>query len=146
MTVRDTTLAPDEIHARTDGPVHTWFGLTYSNYLVLPRALMQSMPVDWQERIVGCLEELDAAFDHVERAPGYEVHACRWLAPVDMDDRAMLLAGVTCDDAGESDRPAYYDRDGNELDPEIGRVPVRCAEPVPHYNRGRTFIEPGAAS
>jgi len=24
--------------------IHTWFGLTYANYLVLPRTLLQSMP------------------------------------------------------------------------------------------------------
>lgn len=37
----------------TNGPIHGFFGLSYSNYLVLPRTLMQSMPVAWQERADG---------------------------------------------------------------------------------------------
>ncbi|EFC79182.1 hypothetical protein FrEUN1fDRAFT_7713, partial [Parafrankia sp. EUN1f] len=32
--------------------IHTWFGLSYSNYLVLPRSLLQSMPDRWQEPFV----------------------------------------------------------------------------------------------
>lgn len=46
-----------------DDPVHTWFGLTYSSYLVLPRVLMQEMPVEWQTRFVTCLEEMSEVFD-----------------------------------------------------------------------------------
>lgn len=47
-----------EYDGRNDGPVHGWFGLTYASYLVLQRSLMQAMPVEWQERIVACLNEL----------------------------------------------------------------------------------------
>ena len=43
-------------------PIHLWFNLTYSSYLVLQRTLLQSMPTEWQVRFVRCLEELDAAF------------------------------------------------------------------------------------
>ncbi len=38
-------------------PVHGWFGLTYANYLVLPRTVLQSMPPEWQEKFVKLLEE-----------------------------------------------------------------------------------------
>lgn len=140
--------ATEEIVRRTDGPVHLWFGLSYSNYQVLHRSLMQSMPVQWQERMVACLEELREAFDHVEQAPDYEVRACDWLAPYDMDEATMRRVGVTCeavDPANPDSDWNYYDREGNELDPEIGRVPVPCADPTPHYNRGRMFIEPRAS-
>jgi hypothetical protein len=41
-------------------PIHTWFNLTYANYLVLPRSILQSMPLEWQQRFVKCLRELDA--------------------------------------------------------------------------------------
>ena len=41
--------------------IHGWFGLTYSNYLVLPRSLLQSMPDEWQTKFVELLEE---AQDH----------------------------------------------------------------------------------
>lgn len=42
-------------------PVHLWFNLTYANYLVLQRSILQSMPEGWQTRFVQCLEELDEA-------------------------------------------------------------------------------------
>jgi hypothetical protein len=43
-------------------PIHEWFELSYANYLVLPRSLLQSMPVEWQERMVSLLNEMDRAF------------------------------------------------------------------------------------
>lgn len=51
-----------------DGPMHTWFGLTYSSYLVLPRPLVQCMPTRWQKQLVKLLNEIqnDMA-DHIER-------------------------------------------------------------------------------
>lgn len=44
--------------------VHTWFGLSYSNYLVLQRALMESMPEDWQDRFVKLLEEMEEYYGY----------------------------------------------------------------------------------
>jgi hypothetical protein len=46
---------------RTDGPVHAWFELSYANYLTIPRSILQSMPLEWQERFAGCLRDLDDA-------------------------------------------------------------------------------------
>ena len=40
-------------------PIHSWFELSYSNYLVLPRLALQSMPAEWQHTFVACLEELE---------------------------------------------------------------------------------------
>lgn len=85
---------PGEIEA-----VHGWFGLTYANYLCLPRAVLQSMPDEWQERFVGCLGELDAAFGHLDW-PDYRVSA---------------------------------------IDPVSRKFKQ---DPIPHYNRGRTRLEP----
>jgi hypothetical protein len=56
--------------------IHAWFELTYSNYLVLQRSLLQSMPDSWQARFVGCLEELGDAFGHIEHPDHITVH-CR---------------------------------------------------------------------
>lgn len=128
----------EEINHRTDGPVHLWFELSYSNYAVLHRTLMQSMPVEWQERMVRCLEELDDAFSHIERAPGYEVKACRWAEPWELSPGERDLTRVTFDE----DTETYYDERGTELNPHSACVAVPVHEPVPHYNRGRTFIEP----
>lgn len=39
------------------GPVWKAFGLTRSAYLVVPRRTLQSMPLDWQERLVALMDE-----------------------------------------------------------------------------------------
>lgn len=43
--------------------VHDWFGLSYAQYLTIPRLVLEAMPSCWQERFVDCLEELDANID-----------------------------------------------------------------------------------
>lgn len=43
--------------------IHTWFELTYAQYLTIPRSVLQSMPGSWQARFVACLEELDDTID-----------------------------------------------------------------------------------
>lgn len=47
----------------TAEPIHDWFELTYAQYLTIPRTVLQSMPVTWQERFVKLLEELDELID-----------------------------------------------------------------------------------
>lgn len=118
-----------------DEPVHEWFGLSYANYAVLHRTLLQSMPAEWQRRFVACMAELDSAFAHVERAEGYHVQTCEWSTPNDLDDRTYAYLGITRDDDG-----TYYDRDGNELDPNRACVPCPTPDPVPPYDRGRTRV------
>lgn len=54
--------------------IHTWFNLTYANYLVLPRSVLQSMPDEWQSSFVGLLEELSAAYGGLDW-PDYTVNA-----------------------------------------------------------------------
>lgn len=50
-----------EYDGRHDAAVHGFFQLSRSNYLVLPRSLMQAMPIEWQDRIVDCLNEMAEA-------------------------------------------------------------------------------------
>lgn len=129
---------------RTNGPIHEHFGLSYSSYAVLPRTLMQSMPVEWQARMVACLKEMDAAFAHIEQAPCYDVTAAAEIYVEDLDpeltDADLLALGLVRSGAAPS---GYRDRDGNDLDADARvLLPLRFGDPVPHYNRGRTFIEP----
>ena len=56
-------------------PIHGWFGLSYCNYLVLPRSVLQSMPQEWQARFVTCLDELDEAARGLPQPDGYRVNA-----------------------------------------------------------------------
>lgn len=62
--------APD--HGERD--VHAWFGLTYANYLVVPRSVLQSMPEDWQHRFTSLMNEVDESFGHLDW-PDYRVLA-----------------------------------------------------------------------
>lgn len=43
--------------------IHTWFELSYAQYLTIPRTALQTMPDEWQNRFVKCLEELDEKID-----------------------------------------------------------------------------------
>lgn len=123
----------------TQDRIHTWFSLSYSNYLVLNRALLQSMPDAWQEQFVKLLDEMDRAFDHVEKAEGYEVTAGRWPYIEECTDAELKAAGITqC----KEDPDTFHNANGDELTAtDYAFVPGR--DPVPHYNRGRTYIQPG---
>lgn len=39
--------------------IHNWFGLSYANYLVLPRSILQSMSDEWQKKMTDLLYELE---------------------------------------------------------------------------------------
>lgn len=56
--------------------IHTYFGLSYANYLVLPRTVLQSMPDEWQGRFVKLLNEIpDLLGEEWEPKGGYRVLA-----------------------------------------------------------------------
>lgn len=67
-------------------PIHDYFCLTYSNFIVLHRSILQSMPVKWQQRMVRLLNQADSAVDKagVETAPSYSLQA--------RDDRGRFIA------------------------------------------------------
>ncbi|MGW2401773.1 hypothetical protein ACWCYY_34990 [Kitasatospora sp. NPDC001664] len=147
LPVRGQRHLPDVV--LDDEPVHTWFGLSYSAYLVLPRTLLQSMPASWQQRMVACLRELDETFADVERAQAYDVTPGTVHEVGDLTDAQLRAAGVdveTDDQDDEDDGLAerrFRSRDGDELD-RHDTVLLPGREPVPHYNRGRTRLTPAA--
>lgn len=49
--------------ASFEAPIHNWFELTYAQYLTIPRTVLQSMPIEWQENFVALLDELDERID-----------------------------------------------------------------------------------
>lgn len=120
--------------------VHGWFGLSYANYLVLPRTLMQSMPDDWQARMVACLTEMHAAFRHVQHADTYKVDAAEFRDVCELSEQERVWLGYSCDES-DGVTANYYDPAGDEIEP-WEQVPVPTADPVPHYSRGRTYIAP----
>ena len=46
----------------TREPCWDYFGLSYAAYLVLPRVLLCSAPVEWQDRFVAMMNELEEMF------------------------------------------------------------------------------------
>jgi hypothetical protein len=147
------TLTP-AAHAALMPPVdiHTWFGLSYANYLVLPRTLLQSMPVWWQHQLTALLDDLEAAFSHVPQAPAYQVTAAEEREVSDLTPAELQAAGISINeparntaDPADWPLPTWHDtRAARELQP-WERVLLPVTDPVPDYNRGRTRSEPQAA-
>lgn len=128
--------------------IHTWFSLTYANYLVLPRSVLQSMPEEWQHRFTAIVDEAQAAFAHLDW-PAYTVRALKrereFITPYQdceecdgegtVPDGAEFTECATCGGGGEieeSEGQRY------ETDDEAGYR----NDPIPHYNRGRTRLTP----
>jgi hypothetical protein len=121
----------------TDRDISSYFGLSYSNFLVLHRVELEHMPEEWQHRFVTMLEELNDAYDHLEHPEGYNVYPCRWVLVEDLTEADCEATGVEVVHSEES--TTYYSREANELDPQQ-RVPVPVRDPIPHYRHGR--VEP----
>lgn len=138
------TATPETTQVKQNA-IHCNFGLSYANYLVLPRTLLQSMPDEWQTQFVTLLETLEEAFAHVPQAGVYEVTAGKEDLLRDMTESELFAAGVEVtgdDDLGHGPNTKYHRiSDGEELDGDsYGFRPGK--DPVPHYNRGRARIEP----
>jgi hypothetical protein len=139
IIVTITDQATPKIHP-TNGPVHTWFGLSYTNYQVLPRTLMQSMPLEWQQRMVACLEEMHDAFQHVPQADVYDVQAGDEHMVEDLTPTQLAEQDITKTWHEDEGRTVYRNKDGQMDRCEYVFFPK--PDPVPHYNRGRTYIAP----
>lgn len=150
-TVRELQIAgvygpAPQPHPADAKDVHTWFGLTYSNYLVLHRTLLQSMPKAWQHQFTELLDELRDAFAHVDQAQGYQVLPERECTYSDLTAEDMTRFGITCSDDDpefpDDKATVYWDAAGDEHEPDDTLSLPVGDDPVPHYNRGRTRIEP----
>lgn len=94
-------------------PIHSFFGLSYASYLVLPRTILQSLPQEIQFKLVTVLKEID---DRTPTWPPdgyhYEVH----LHMTDYDEE---------DNAREEDREAEH---------------PKVSDPLCDYERGRRQV------
>lgn len=125
--------------------IHKHFGLSYANYLVIPRTFLQSMTPEWQAQFVALLKVMEEAFKHVSQADVYDVTAGKEDLLRDMTESQLFAAGVEVsgdDDLGHGPDTKYHRiSDGEGLDGDsYGFRPGK--DPVPHYNRGRTRVEP----
>lgn len=58
-----------------DGAVNEYFGLSYARWLVVPRVIMQAMPLKWQKEMVALLNEMNNTYDWDSGNVNYEVMA-----------------------------------------------------------------------
>lgn len=56
-----------------DAPFHQWFGLTYSAYLVMPRAVLEALPLDLQNRFIAAIDEARELLDTAKINDNYTV-------------------------------------------------------------------------
>lgn len=83
MNPSDSHLPPSNSEAVTlpdtdptiidEDPIHLWFGLSYASYLVVPRTVLQSMPHDWQSRLIALMDEMNETIDWMPEWCGYDV-------------------------------------------------------------------------
>jgi hypothetical protein len=127
-----------------DEPVHLMFGLSYAQYLVLNRTLLQSMPVEWQRKFCPLVEELWDSFVDVESAPEYTVlclarereHIGWELCEACEGEGEIVADGVTVGPCEECDGKGQFDADRWETHVETGTI----TDPIPPYSRGRTRV------
>jgi len=132
-----TTTNPQPID-HSDGPVHSFFGLTYSSYQVVPRVLAQSMPHEWQARFVACMEEMQQAFGYLGDI-SYDVRPATEKYVGELTDAEMKTLDLLAEYNALRAEDVYYDRDGNELESHV-RVLIPAPDPLPPYSRGRTRV------
>jgi hypothetical protein len=63
---------PENLVPEFGRDIHTWFGLSGANFLVLPRAHLQSMSAEWQYLFVGLLYILSRSYPSFKE-PNYFV-------------------------------------------------------------------------
>lgn len=66
--------------------IHMFFGLSYANMLVLPRSILQSMPLEWQYKFTALILELNQTF---EGSPDYEPPAGYRVQPTDASGKMI---------------------------------------------------------
>jgi len=99
------------------------------------------MPHAWQARFVALLEELEAAFAHLDLPDGvsYDVRPAKDVYASELTEAQMKLTGVTSEWSDDRNDQIYWDRDGNEID-GYTHIMVPVPDPLPPYSRGRTRV------
>ena len=123
----------------SSAPLHDYFSAprpgSDGSYVVLPRSLMEAMPLPWQQHMTYLLSEFHQAFSHVTW-PAYRVVPSRYEKLVDLDEEQLAEVGalVEIDADGEV---VYRDRAGRIIEhPDQTSVLVACLDPIPPPQTG----------
>jgi hypothetical protein len=110
------------------------------NYVVLPRSLVESMPLPWQQQLAHLLSELHGAYGHLPW-PIYRVVPSRTERLIDLDEQQLAEVGCLAEIDSDGDL-VYRGPDGRRItDPEEHHVLVSCLDPIPrreHPQEGGT--------
>jgi hypothetical protein len=111
-----------------------------AGYAVLPRSLVESMPLPWQQQFATMIAQFHQAYAHLQW-PVYRVVPSRYERLVDLDEEQLAEAGylMEIDSDGEI---VYRTRSGTLVEnPEQTTALVSVLDPIPHNRHGR--VEPG---
>jgi hypothetical protein len=114
---------------------------TDQGYVVLPRSLVENMPLVWQHQFAHLLAEFHQAAAHLQW-PVYRVVPSKWERLVDLDEDQLAEVGciVEIDTDGEL---VYRERHGRRIEnPEQTTVLVSVADPLPGDHRNATSDTP----
>ncbi|OLF10889.1 hypothetical protein BLA60_12675 [Actinophytocola xinjiangensis] len=103
-------------------------------YVVLPRSLVEAMPLPWQQAMAQILAEFHQTYAHLSW-PEYRVVPSRRERLVNLDEDQLAEVGylVEIDTDGEV---VYRERSGRRIaDPEQTEVLVSCPDPIPSQHR-----------
>lgn len=128
------TMYPPEPMHRPASPLHEYLRVphpgTSANYVVLPKSLVEAMPLPWQNAVAQILQEFHQAFAHLDW-PEYRVVPSRKEKLVNLDEEQLAEVGylVEIDVDGEL---VYRERSGRRIDnPEETEVLVSVMDPIP---------------
>ncbi len=108
-------------------------------YVVVPRALAESMPPQWQQQFAHVIAELQQAYGHLPW-PVYRVVPSRPERLADLDEEQLAEVGCLVEIDGDGEL-RYRDRDGRVIDnPEQHEVLVSCVDPIPRARTGRPAV------
>ncbi len=127
-------------------PVHDYLGSAAhpgvtDGYVVMPRSLVESMPLPWQSAMTQILAEFHQAFGHLTW-PEYQVVPSRRERLVNLDEDQLAEVGRIVEMDVDGDL-VYRERNGRRIDnPEEIEVLVSCPDPIPAQFRNATDDTP----
>jgi hypothetical protein len=111
------------------------------DYVVMPRSLVESMPLPWQAAMTQILSEFHQTYGHLEW-PEYRVVPSRRERLVNLDEEQLAEAGYLVEIDVDGDL-VYRERGGKRIEnPEETEVLVSCPDPIPSQYRNATEDTP----
>lgn len=100
------------------------------DYVVVPRALAEAMPLPWQQHFTHLLAEFHRTYGHL-KWPIYRVVPSRYEKLTDLDEDQLAEVGAIMEIDSDGSL-VYRDRSGRKIENAEDRtVLVSCLDPIP---------------